>query len=169
MKNTKVLILLFSLFLISGITSAQKFGKIDTQQLLALMPETKTAQADLEKYVQEIRDQLDIMQVEYNTKLKEYQDAAKTYSEIQRELKEKELSDIYRRTQEFEQSASEKIQAKQMELMGPIRDKANKAIEDVIKENGFILIYDPGAGVIFGHPEKVEDCLPLVKKKLGIL
>lgn len=169
MKNTKILVLFIAILLISGTSFAQKFGKIDTQQLLAMMPETKTAQAELEKYVQDIRDQLDIMQVEYNTKLKEYQDGSKNFTEIQREQKEKELADIYRRTQEFEQTASEKIQKKQMDLMEPIRVKANKAIEDVIKEGGFILIYDPGAGVIFGHPEKVEDCLPLVKKKLGIL
>lgn len=168
MKNLKLFgVIALFLFAINAI-NAQKFGHVDSQKLLSIMPETAEAQKKIEAYVTDIRDQLDVMEVEYNNKLKNYQETVQTLSEVAREAKEQELTDLMRRVQEFEQSASGKIQNKQAEIFEPIRNKALKAIEAVGKENGFLYVFDIGSGVLLYYSDKSEDILPMVKTKLGI-
>ncbi len=60
------------------------------------------------------------------------------------------------------------MQKKQQEMLQPIIDKANNAIKEVARENGFIYIFDIAGGTILYYSEKSVDILPLVKKKLGI-
>ena len=49
-----------------------KFGHINSQELMAVMPERDSAQTVLEAFAKKLEDQLDIMQVEYNNKLQTY-------------------------------------------------------------------------------------------------
>jgi outer membrane protein len=51
--------------------------------------------------------------------------------------------------------------------MEPMIEKANQAIEDVAKENGYTYILDTSAGTVLYFPES-DDILPLVKTKLGL-
>ena len=53
--------------------------------------------------------------------------------------------------------------------MQPVLQKAEKAIKDVAKENGFTYIFDLARGPIIYFDETMSiDILPLVKAKLGI-
>jgi outer membrane protein len=62
------------------------------------------------------------------------------------------------------------MQDKQVELFTPITEKADKAIKDVGKENGFIYIFDvsPPSQVTYFDESKSTNVMQLVKTKLGI-
>ncbi len=47
-------------------------------------------------------------------------------------------------------------------------DKANKAIAEIAKANGFTYILDLSAGTVIFHSDNSTDILPLVKQKLGL-
>jgi len=72
----KVIILFFfSVLITTGTLVAQnkmKFAHIDSQALLAKMPERDSAEKKFTAYAQEIQNALEEMQVEYNKKLDTY-------------------------------------------------------------------------------------------------
>jgi outer membrane protein len=145
-----------------------KLGHINSQELLAAMPESDSAQVKLEKAAKELQNQIELMQVEFNTKYQDYVSKQATYSELIRQTKETELQEMNQRIQSFQQQAEQDMQKQRTDIFKPVLDKANKAISDVAKENNFTYILDLTAGTVIYHSENSIDILPLVKQKLGL-
>ncbi|HOK50406.1 MAG TPA: OmpH family outer membrane protein [Bacteroidales bacterium] len=167
----KIIGIAIVIFISASISFAQqglKIGHINTQELLQAMPETDSAQLKLEKMQKELQSQLEVMQVELNNKYQDYLSKRDSYSELVRQTKEDELQNIQQRIQQFAQNADQDLQEKRNELYRPILDKANKAIEEVAKENGFTYILDLSSGVVLFHSDSSLDILPLVKAKLKL-
>ncbi|MBN1118916.1 MAG: OmpH family outer membrane protein [Bacteroidales bacterium] len=174
MKSFKTLIALVAVATFSLTVSAQlKIGHINSQELMASMPETDSAQKKLEQVALEHDNILEEMSVELNKKYEDYlkklQDTANPMSELVRANKESELQELQERMQTFQQNAEQDIQRQRMALFQPIQEKAIKAVNDVAAENGFTYILDIGAGAVVYTAPGAEDILPLVKNKLGIL
>ncbi|MBK7690973.1 MAG: OmpH family outer membrane protein [Bacteroidetes bacterium] len=145
----------------------QKIGYINSEELILSMPEAKKADADISAYAKTFQDQLTTMQKELETKYKAYEAGAKTMSEAMLDVKQKELQDLQGRIQSTQQSAEEKVAAKRQELLKPITEKADKAIQDVAKEKGYTYILDASTGaLVFATP--TDNILKDVKSKLGI-
>ncbi len=165
-------ILIFVLILgTSAIAIGQKnykFGHINSQELMAIMPERDSAQAVLESFALKLENQLDAMQVEYNKKLQEYMAERDDLTEIIMQAKEQELNDLQTRIQGFQTNAQQEMQKRQGELMQPIVEKAQNAIQAVARENGFIYIFDVSVGSLVYFSEESVDILPLVKELLKI-
>jgi len=145
-----------------------RFGHINSQELLAAMPERNSAQLVLERYVKQLSDQLQSMQDEYQTKVQDYLKNQTTYSDLIKQTKEQELTTMNENIQAFQTNAQQDMQQKESQLIQPIIDKADKAIKEVGKENAFTYIFDLSRGTVIYFSEMSEDVTPLVKKKLGI-
>ena len=170
MKALKKGILLLSLLvLISGFGYSQqaKFGHIDSNKILTLMPETDSLQNEFKNYADYLDQQMNAMGMEYQTKVAEYQNNAATMSDLIRQTKEKEITDLQGRIQAFQASADQDLQAKQAELFNPLIEKVRNAITEVAKENNYTYIFDVGTGALLFF-DNGDDILPLVKKKMGI-
>ena len=167
MRNIlKVIVLFVALF--AGSVSAQtyKFGHIDFQQLLQVMPERDAATKALQKHATELENQLTNMQKEYQTKVQAYIAQRDSLSEAVRSAKENDLQDLQQRIQNFQAVAQQDLQKKQDEQFQPIIKKARAAVDEVAKEEGLIYVFD--VNNLLYHSAQSEDILPLVKKKLGI-
>ena len=146
-----------------------KFGHINSDELIRALPEFDTANANLDKFRQELVNALELMQVELNNKSDAFTKESKNYTEIVRQTKENELVDMNRRIQEFQVNAQQQLQDKQVELFQPIYTKVDKAIKDVGKENGFLYVFDVAKGSLLYFDEtKSTNVLSLAKAKLGI-
>lgn len=172
MKNTFKTTLIAFLLLIafSTVTQAQdklKIGHINSNDLLLLMPERASAEKQLQDFAKTLETQMMSMGAEYEQKLTEYQTNAKIMADPVREAKEEELASLEKRIRDFQVKAQESISKKEAELMEPMIDKANEAIQAVAKENGYSYILDTSSGMILHFPE-TADILPLVKTKLGL-
>lgn len=169
MKKAIKLTLAVVLMLGASSTFAQKFGRINFQEVLVAMPETKTMETNMQAYAKDLQDNLETIGVEFNQKLTDYQKNYNTYSDAVRQLKEKELQELQNRRQEFEQVAQQDMQKKQQELLTPILAKAKAAIDKVSKENGFTAIFDTSTGSLaYFNETDLTDIAALVKKELGI-
>ncbi len=170
MKNlTKTVIILF-LVAFSTATFAQvkqKFGHIDSNELLKLMPGRDSATAKIQAYSKTLETQLKGMQSELESKYNDYQANADKFTDLIKQTKQKELQDIQARIEAFQTSAQDDLQKKQEELLKPIIDKAKAAIEKVAKDNQFTYIFDAGLGVLL-YSDPTQDILPLVKKEMGL-
>lgn len=167
----KVIKLTLAVVFVMGATSlfAQKFGRINTNEVIMSMPETKEMQTNLQAYAKDLDDTLESITVEYNTKFNEFQKNFNTMSESVRQLKEKDLQDLIQRRNDFEQSAQQDMQKKQSELASPILEKAKKAIDKVSAAGGYTVIFDTSANSLAYFDEAtLTDIAPAVKKELGI-
>lgn len=160
---------LFVFFLTGFATHAQtlKFGHIDSGGLIQLMPATKQADSTLRKYGESLDIQLRAMTAEYQTKLQHYQTKADSLPDAIRATKEKELTDLGQRIQDFQQTAQESIQKKKEELYSPILKRAEDAIKQIAKEKGYSYIFDTSLGSII-YAQESDDIMALVKVKLGL-
>lgn len=167
----KAIKLTLAVVLVMGATSlfAQKFGRINTQEIIMAMPETKTMQENMDTFAKELSDNIETMNVEFNTKLQDFQKNYNTFSDAIKEVKEKELNDMQTRTREFQERAQQDYQKKQNELLAPIIDKAKSAIDKVAAASGFLVVFDTSTGSLAYFDEAtLTDVAPAVKKELGI-
>jgi outer membrane protein len=166
-KITVLLALFVSCSLILNAQNKQKFGHVDSNVLLDLMPGKDSAQVKLQEYAKTLQDQFDAMQKELNVKYQDFQTNQLTMTDLIKQTKTEELQNMQTRLQTFQSSAQKDLQDKEQELLSPIIDKAKKAIQDVAKENKYTYIFDTGTGTIL-YSEPSDDILPLVKKYLNI-
>ena len=146
-----------------------KFGHINSDELIQALPEFDTAQVKLEKFRKELVNALELMSVELNTKNEAYIKDSKNLSDIVKQTKEQELTDMNRRIQEFQTTAQTQLQERQTELFQPVYAKVDKAIKDIGKENGFLYVFDVAKGSLLYFDEtKSINILALAKTKLGI-
>lgn len=151
----------------AGIAQEMKFGHIHSGDLLQAMPESKQIQGDLENYAKQLENQLTTMSNEYQGKVTEYQTNEQVWGDLVKETKLKEISDLERRINDFQQTAQQSLSKKEQQLFQPLLDKAQKAIDDVAKANGYSYVFDTSTGAVVHYPEGA-DLMPLVKKHLGI-
>ena len=144
-----------------------KFGYIDSQELLILMPERKTAETEVQNFAKSLETQLGSMTAEYQQSVQEYQTNEATYTDLVKQDKIAEITGLEQRIQAFQQNAQQSLQTKEQELLEPILSKARKAIEDVATEGNYTYIFDKSIGSIL-YAKESENVLSLVKKKLGL-
>ena len=145
----------------------QKFGHIDSAALLEIMPEKAKAEKELEAFAAEFQSALEAMAKEYETKVAAFQQAEQGMIKTVRDTKVREISDLERRIQEFQQQAQEEIGKKEQEVLTPIIDKARKAIDEVAVEKGYTYVFDASLGVLL-YAKDSDDVMADVKSKLGL-
>ena len=162
-------ILLLSLTLLISISSfsQNKFGYIDSQELLLLMPERKKAEEEVQTFAKSLESQLQAMTAEYQQSVQEYQANEATYTDLVKQDKVTEITGLEQRIQSFQQNAQQALQSKEQELLEPILQKARKAIEDVASEGDYTYIFDKSVGSIL-YVKESENILDKVKKKLKL-
>jgi outer membrane protein len=145
----------------------QKFGFINSMELISLMPETKAADTKLQGTAKGYEDQLKAMQKELETKYKAFQEGAATMTDAIKEVKQGELESLNQRLTSLQQSAQDKISKEKETLYGPILKKADNAIQETAKANGYSYIFDTNSNaILYGPPS--DNILALVAKSLGI-
>lgn len=161
---------LVALFCATTVAQAQsKFGYVNSQEIIFSMPELNDVQASLEKLQKDLEEQLEIIQVEYNNRLVEYQKNAANYSDAIRQSKEQELMSLQQRYEELGKAGSQDMQNQQNKLMQPVIEKARAAIDKVSAEGGYIAVFDMAAGSLaYFDKAQMTDIAPMVKKELGI-
>ncbi len=149
---------------------AQKYGHLNYGNVLTLMPEVKQADAQLEVFQKELVSKGERMAVEFRGNVAKFMTEQQSgilspkEQQTKREALEKEQVAI----EAYEQEIQRQVNLKREELLKPLTDKLDKAIEAVAKANGFTLVFDTGAfnAVLFG--DESIDLFPMVKKELGI-
>jgi len=164
----RIIIVLFALFCIVGVKeiNAQKFGHVNFAELYRQVPGHDAAQAEYEKYVMDIKQQIDAMEAELQQKYTEYTMNSASMTALIKTAKERELQDLQARYEEFRSSIEADLRTKDAELSEPLITKAKQAVEDVAKEHGYTYIFNSSDGlVLYAIPS--DDVINLVLKKLG--
>lgn len=148
---------------------AQKFGHINSSDIIPLMSEYKAAQAEMEELVKQYQEELDYMQNEYSKKVDDYMKNRETLPESIRERREQELTESQQKMQQYYNDCEVNKNQKESQLMGAIEDKVLKAIKAVGEEGGYVCIFNIAGGVVpYVSSTLTTDVTEAVKAKLGI-
>ncbi len=166
-KFFAVVILIIGCSLTTKAQNPVKVGYIDFNTLLAAMPGIDSVKIKIQAYQKTLTDQMDAMKAEFENKYLDYQSQSSSMSDLIKQTKEKELTDLQGRIDAFQQKANQDLQAKQQELVAPFIERAKVAIKEVAKEQKFTYILNAIEDVVI-YKEEADDVMPIVKKKLGI-
>jgi outer membrane protein len=148
------------------LASAQKIGHVSSQEIMAIMPETKKMAERLDSLQGVYETQLANMQEEFNKKLTEFQQQQATMTAGVKEFRQQELAEMEQRTQMFYQTVQKELQAKQVEFLQPVQTKLLEAIKKVGAAQGCTYVMDK-ASMLYIAPDAL-DLTAAVKAELGI-
>ena len=161
----KKLILMLALAL-PMLATAEKIGHINSQEIMAIMPETKKMAHDLDSIQTMYENQLANMQEEFNKKLAEFQQQQASMSQGVREYRQQEIARMEQGIQEFYQTVQKELQTKQVELLQPIQNKLLEAINKVAAAQACTYVVDRVSVLYVGAD--ATDLTPAVRAELGI-
>lgn len=169
MKQFKTLLVAVVLLLgaTSMVNAQAKVAHIDTQKLIADMPEMKSAQNQLQKLQKTYEGDIQTMATELQNKMKQYQAEAATKTDEENGKRAQEVQGMRDNILKYEQNAQQEMGKKQEDLIKPIMEKARLAIQKVARTNGYQYVIDAttGSGLILADgPDLMAD----VKKELGM-
>src|ERR1017187_219466 len=130
------------LMLPMGSYAQSKVGHVSTQKLLELMPEVKTANAQLDTVNKTYQAQMKQLLDEYQKQEADLSDQTKKYPEAVLSDKKKAFTALQERIQAFREDANADIKKKQQELMAPIYKKLADAIQAVAVAGKYDLVLD---------------------------
>ena len=153
-----------------GIMSASaqtKIGYINTDDLMASMPESAKLQTDLNEYQASLQQQGLALQKEADSKRDQYFLDSIKLSPSMKEIRRNDLVKLYSRLQNYDQEAQEEAQKYAQTKIAPVRTKALEAIKTVARERGYTYVIDNATTLLLVMPQG-DVLLPMVKTKLGI-
>ncbi len=167
MKQIKLLLVATVLFFSFSASAQEKIGHINSDALIAAMPETKAMQNELKKLGQQYDTDYKIQANALQAKYLKYGKEQESKTDEENAIRQKEVQDLQNKLKVYAQTADKELQQKQRDLIKPILEKAQKAIQDVAKAKGIKYVFDsaPGKGLLVFEG---TDLLSAVKTKLGI-
>lgn len=147
--------------------SQTKTGTIDSDYIVSIMPETKIVINRAQKYVAKLDSSFSIKVKEYQDKVAIFRKDEKTLGELAKKTTVTELQALEADIKKYRENGTKLMQLKRDELMRPLYQKLNKAIESVSKANGYTHILKI-TGNQFAYVDPKFDITNLVIKKLGI-
>jgi len=148
-----------------GASAQTKIGYINTDEVIAAMPETDKANKEIQEYQESLAKQYDELQKEANDKSEQFVKDSATMSPSMKEIKREEIIKLIQRVNNFNTEAQDKTKQVAQTKFAPIQQKAMEAIKAVAKKNNYTYVLDINS-VIVGPPG--DDIAALVKKELGI-
>ena len=165
----KKIILIAVMAVMSVAASAQnlKFGYVNFNEIVMLMPEMDAARATMEENQKTNEEILMSMYQEYQTKMQDYQAKAATWTSAIRESKEKELMDIESSLQQTQQSLQQEMQQLQNSLQAPIYEKAQTTVQEIAKAQGLAFVFEESS-LLYIDPAQGVNLTTEARKALNI-
>ena len=113
---------------------SQKFGHINSQEILSIMTQINSIEGKLQDHIKQLESQLASMESEFQVMYQDYVENQENHDDLTKQDKEAEIRGLELRIQQFQQNAQKSIQQKQEEELEPILKEVNEAIKKVVKK-----------------------------------
>ena len=163
-------IILCAICAICGFTTAnaQKFGHVNSQEIIQVMPEFTKARADIEALTKQYEADLKQMQEELQKKSEAYEKEQATLPANIKQRREQELQEMYQKYQQSAQDNQQALAKEQNEKLQAITSKVLDAIKAVGQAGNYVYIMDLAAGIPYISTTLSTDVTADVKAKLGL-
>ena len=159
--------ILFIAFLSSFSLAQTKFGTIDSDYIINIMPESKIVVERSKDYGLQFASYFPIKMKDYQDRVKDFREKEKEMGELMKKVLIEELTALEKDVKLYQENGNKLMQLKQSELMRPLYNKLNAAISEIAKQNGYSHVFTK-AGNQFAYIDDAFDITKLVTEKLGI-
>jgi outer membrane protein len=171
MKNKFLLIVaLSSTFSHVHAADPIKIGYVNLEYVMNMLPDSKNVEKDLKTFESQLSTQLKNRATTFQEKLQTFQKEHPKMIDDEKEKKEKELQSLHAEIEQLQLEAQNLLANKQMELLKPLYEKVQKAIETFAKKNKYTHVLNANTGgisfVLYG--EKQYDLSDFILKEMGI-
>ena len=146
---------------------AQKFGHVNSQEVLASMPEFIKARGEIEATQKQYENDLKSMQDEFQRKADEYDKTQSTMNATKQQETEQNLQVMYQKIQQTFQDNQQALNKMMQEKMQPLEMKLREAIQIVGKNGGYVYIMDVTSGIPYISETLSKDITADVKNQLN--
>ena len=172
MKNFRGLLLAVVL-LLSGadVAQAQKFGWVDSEFIMAKMPEYAKAQQELALLSDTWQKEIEVQQKDLDKLHRNYQNEEIVLTEA---MKKKRQDEILKKEQDIKTYQNRifgyegQLFKKRQELTKPVQDRVFEAIEKVAKKKQLAIVFDKSGDLTMLYTNPVHDYTEFVLEELGL-
>jgi outer membrane protein len=151
--------------------TAQRFGFVDSELILAKVPEYKEVQAELNKFAEEWqarlakqREQLYKMQEAFKAEEPLLTPELKRLRQDSIQIKRQEINSYQERIFGYEGE----LFRKRIELMKPVQEKVAKAVEKVCRKKKLDFMFDRSADLVMLYAKEAHNDTDNVLEELGL-
>lgn len=149
--------------------SAQKFGYVNSSEIIQVMPEYSKAINELQALEKMYTDEFNSMRTELEKKGTEFEKLQQDgVPENILTRRYEELMQMQQRLQEYGQEVQLNLSQAETEKMIAIQNTLKAALDAVGNEGSFLCIFDMAGGIPFINTALCEDVTQKVRTKLGI-
>ena len=167
MKKIKFLILFF---LITNYSLAQKFAYVDTDYILAKIPEYNQAQDKLDNYSKGWQEEIEMTMQKIEKMYRSYQSEQILLTEEMKSAREDMIFAEEKKVQDLQMKyfgPEGMLFSKRQELIKPIQDKIYDAIQQVATNNKYSVIFDSSSDLIMLYTNNNLDKSDKVLELMG--
>ncbi|MEM1216306.1 MAG: OmpH family outer membrane protein [Bacteroidota bacterium] len=166
----KLILIVSCLVLVYTTQAQEQYGHLNLGELIAAMPEAVAANDSLETMQAAMVQEGEKLAEEWRQDAIQFSKAAQegTLTPVQQQEQEAALTQRQQEIAQLEQVIVQAVAAKRNEMLGPILEKAQQAIEEVAKEKGYLMVFDTSSFGAIHHAAESVDLMADVKAKLGL-
>lgn len=161
-------ILAFFTLSLSFTVDAQKYGHMNFGNLVAALPETEAADTELAAFQKQLNTDLENKSAAWQKKAQDFFTKVESgqLAPVEQQKQQAALETERNEILALQQAMPTEVQEKRKELLSPIIAKVETAINDVAKENGYVMIFDTSVFNAILYATESDDVTALVKAKL---
>jgi outer membrane protein len=129
---------------------------VDSQRILAEAPGTVEAQQTFDRDMQTYQGELTRMETELNTLQENFDRQQGTLTEAVRQQRQQEMQQKFVEYQQRQAQLEQTARDRQAELLSPIMERIQGAIEQLRAEGGYAMILDTSAGVVLSADPQLD-------------
>lgn len=162
--NKKITIALFlfgSLFIFQDAIAQLKIGYANPSRVLSALPEVEEVDRQIQALIEESDEELASKATELQSIFTDYESNMNNLSEQERATREEELMEMNQQFEQDRESMMNRVRQRRSELMAPIIEKMNTAMEEIASEMELDLILNEGTSsgdaiVFFANSEELN-------------
>lgn len=149
-----------------------KVGYTDYEVLLANMPQMEEVQTQLQTFYTETQQRLQTQAQDFQDKAQRYERQASLLSAEARAEREAELNTLQQAVQTAAQEADQQLAQRRLELMRPLFERLQAAIDTVSKNKSLDIVLPTQVGgdpvILYVNEDRIVDITRDVAAELGI-
>lgn len=149
-----------------------KVGYTDYEVLLANMPQMEEVQTQLQSFYTETQQRLQTQAQDFQERAQRYERQASLLSAEARAEREQELNTLQQQVQQAAQQADQQLAQRRVELMRPLFERLQAAIDTVAERRGLDIVLPTQVGgdpfILYVNETRITDITREVASELGI-
>ena len=166
----RILVIVALVLFASLQATAQKIGYINTEKILSVIPEYKSAQDQLENLSRQYSQKIESEYARIETMYQSYQQQKANLSAQARIQKENEIISREKTVKELQKSYFGQdglMQKKSEELLNPLKERVDAAVKKIADNGNFMIIFDVSIMQGVAYANESDDLSGLVLRALG--